>query len=141
MKLTRELIESMAKVYEKEYNVNPLKKRRWKEVVLSRQSIISILKKRFSLTEAHLSKLFECDRATIYHSVYTVEEQIKLRSTVYVQSIERWIPIIKEFEEQMKSVSVSVSVNTTEEVILRLLSKHTAKECSEILSNITNNIA
>jgi hypothetical protein len=72
--------------------------------------------------------------------VYTVEEQIKLRSTDYVQSIERWIPIIEEFEEQMKSVSVSVNANTTEEIILGLLSKHTAEEREELLSNITNQL-
>ena len=77
----------------------------------------------------------------MYHAVYTFDEQLKLSNKDYVEAVSRWIPIVNEFEDMMKSVSTQVKDNTTEEMIYSMLtSKYDEDKSVAILEGLINRI-
>ena len=83
-----------------------------------------VLHNRYGIKHAHLADIMQCDRATIYHSVRTAKEQVKLAEGYYVMAVQRWASILEEFEAEMKTIDSVIKEQTTEEMIYTLLMKY-----------------
>jgi len=109
-------------------------------VIIPRQCLILILHQRFKLKHAHLADILGMDRATVYHAISRAKELLSIKDGHYVLSVQRWASIIDEFEEDMVKVDSMKRTETTEQIILEVLSKYDEAKALDILRSVTQKI-
>ena len=80
------------------------------------------------------------DRATAYHSIYRAEELLSMKDGHYVLSVQRWKSIMDEFEPEINKVQSMLRHETTQSIILDVVSKHSKELAVQILNNVINQI-
>src|SRR6056300_1621269 len=140
MKLTRQIVKQMSKRYEQEFGVNPLQATRLNRVIIPRQCLILVLKRKYKLKEAHISDIIQMDRATAYHAIRRAEELLSVKDSYYVLAVQRWRGIMEEFESEMFRINSIMKHQTTLSIILDVLSKYPEEQSLLILQKAIQQI-
>ena len=119
-KLPLKLFIKMNEEYKERFNINPLCSSRNRENVTSRQCLGLVLTKRFNMGSSDISRLFNCDHATIIYSVKKVKEQIEVMNADYIIAINNWREILRDFSEEIYEETTNVGMirRTLSSVIL-----------------------
>lgn len=87
-----------------------------------------------------MADILGMDRATVYHAIKRAKELLSIKDGHYVLSVQRWASIIDEFEEDMVKVDSMKRTETTEQIILEVLSKYDEAKALDILRSVTQKI-
>jgi len=93
--VTKSMYHKLNEEYEKITGINPNWKTRRKNIVISRQCLFYILRKKYGLTLQIIGWLSDKNHATVIHACKAVENMLDIRDSLTVESIQVWSRIFE----------------------------------------------
>ena len=139
MKMTKPIFKRLVDQYREEFEVNPLRYTRQRNVLVPRQTLFYILNTKFHIHFQTLSEWTGWDRTVMYNSYRAVENAIHTKDSHYIDEINKWKLIFDSLDGfvKVKKLKSSQSVSA-EATIIDFLSKFDTDESVDILYNVLN---
>lgn len=109
-KIPLKLFLKLNEEYKDRFNINPLCSSRNRENVTSRQCLGLVLSKKFNMGSSDISRLFDCNHATIIHSIKVVRNQIDVMNSDYIISISNWREILRDFSNEIEEETTNIGI-------------------------------
>lgn len=93
--VTKSMYHKLNEEYEKITGINPNWKTRRKNIVISRQCLFYILRKKYGLTLQIIGWLADKNHATVIHACKAVENMLDIKDSLTVDSIQVWSRIFE----------------------------------------------
>lgn len=93
--ITKSMYHQLNEQYEEITGINPSWKTRRKNIVISRQCLFYILRKKYGLTLQTIGWLANKNHATVIHACKAVEDMLDVKDSLTLDSIQVWSSVFQ----------------------------------------------